>query len=150
MSGALTHSPADIVRQLLIDMNLGEASTPTASPSWSVYVGAEPNAPDSAVTVYDTEGSIAGFTQPDGEAQEYHGIQVRVRASDYATGYARARAIAVGFDEDVNRDNVTVDSVNYCVCSVTRTSDVLSLGADKPASRRQLFTINARANVRKL
>ncbi len=150
MSGALTHSPADVVRQLLIDMDLAEASTPLSPPSWSVYVGAEPDTPDSAVTIYDTEGRIAGFTNPDGEAQEYHGIQVRVRAPDYASGSERARAIAVGFDEEVNRDNVTIGAVNYCVCSVTRTSDVISLGMDKPASRRQLFTINALANVRKL
>lgn len=150
MSGLLAHSPADIVRRLLVALDLGEDPTATSSPAWSVYVGAEPDKPDNCITLFDTEGRISGNTQADGEIQEYHGIQIRVRATDYATGYAKARAIAVTLDAEVERDSVTISSDDYCVCSVTRTSDVIGLGMDKPASRRQLFTINALANVRPL
>ena len=150
MSGALAHSPADIVRRLIIGLGLGEDPAPTGTADWSVYVGAEPESPDACITVFDTEGRLAGSVQHNGDVQEYHGIQVRVRAATYPTGYAKARAIAVSLDTDVERDPVTVDGASYCACSVARTSDVIALGQDKPASRRQVFVFNALANVRQL
>lgn len=149
MSGSLAHSPADVVRRLVI--GLGHGTAPAIPPgAWPVYIGTEPSAPDDCVTVFDTEGRIVGAVQHNGEVQEYHGIQVRVRAADYATGYAKARAIAVALDTDVERDAVTVGAGSYCACSVTRTSDVVSLGLDRPQGRRQVFTFNALANVRQL
>ena len=150
MPGSLTHSPADIARRLLISLGLGSDPSPTGTADWSVYVGAEPQSPDNCITLFDTEGRISGNTQPDGEIQEYHGLQIRVRGADYATGYTRARRIAVALDTDVERDSVTISSNTYCACSVTRVSDVIHLGQDKPASRRQVFVINALANVRPL
>lgn len=149
MPGPLGHSPADIVRHLLIQLGHGENPTPTATPDWSIYVASEPNSPDAVVTVYDTEGRIDGTSNPDGEAQEYFGVQVRVRAEDHPTGYAKARAIADSMDRDVWRDTATVGGTSYCVQSIARTSSVLALGTDKPAGRRHLFTINALAEIRR-
>ena len=154
MSGALAHSPADVVRNLLVDLGLG--TTPSDAGSWPVYAAQEPNTPDSVITIYDTAGRKNGRTQVDGEVQEHHGIQIRVRDANHQDGYAKARAIAVALDEQVAAQGVVVDDIvgtgqtTYVVWNVSRTTDVLSLGKETPTSKRNLFTINAVAALRQL
>lgn len=146
MSGSLTHSPADIIRKLLIDE--GQGTTPSDGSAWPVYFSQEPDKPDSVITVYDTVGIKNGRHQIDGEVQEHHGFLVRIRAATARAGFTKARAIAVALDESVRRDSVTVESSNYKVYSVTRISGPLSLGKDVPTSNNDLFTINAVAAIR--
>jgi len=144
MAGSLAHSPADILRYSLIALGLG--ADPTAvSPTWPIYVGAEPNVPDNVITLYDTEGRSDGRMNPTGERAEHHGIQVRVRAINHTTGYAKARAIAVALDESIVLTTVTISGTTYLIHAVSRTSDVIPLGKDVSTSKRSLFTINALA-----
>src|SRR5688572_3973753 len=101
MPGTLIYSPAEVIRKLLIDLGHGFAST-TASPTdWSAYVDGEPDVPDSCITVYDTEGRKSGRTMTDGEIQEHHGFQIRIRAARHSSGYRKARAICIAMDQDV-------------------------------------------------
>lgn len=151
MPGTLTHSPADVIRRLLIQ--LGHGTTPEDSGEWPIYVATEPDSPDNAITLYDTAGINQGDHMIDGERQEKHGFQVRIRGWDHTTGYTKAREIAVGMDQNVDRTSATVpDStgagVSYTVWSITRSSDVLSLGRDTPQSKRHIFTINAVTSLR--
>lgn len=146
MSGSLTHSPANIIRYLLISEGLG--TLPTDSGSWPVYYSNEPGTPDSVITLYDTAGRIDGHSQIDGRVIEHHGIQVRVRCANPENGYAKARAIAVALDEDVSFSGVTISTSTYTVYAVTRSSDVLSLGKETPTSKRNLFTVNATVALR--
>ncbi len=148
MSGSLAHSPAQIVARLLIDLGLGTA--PAASGSWPVYYSNEPSGPDNCVTVYDTVGRIEAMSQTDGEVQEYHGFQVRVRSATQALGYARARAIAVALDQGVDKKLVAISTSAYLVYSVIRTGDLSGLGTESPTSQRRLFTINAVAALRQI
>jgi len=141
MSGSLTHSPADVIRQLLIDLGLG--TTPTDEGSWPIFVSNEPDAPDNAIAITDTAGKLDGRIQNDGELGIHHGFQVRIRAATRAAGYAKANALAVGMDELVAYDTVTVSSTTYIVHAITRTGDILFLGKEVDASKRFLFTINA-------
>jgi hypothetical protein len=146
VSGTLSHSPADILRYALVSLGLGTLAPTTP---WPVFAGQEPSAPDNCITVYDVAGTDSGYVQQ-GERQEQHGWQVRVRGQDHATGYAKARAVAVALDEDLYQETVTIGASSYLVWSVTRTSDVLSLGLDSPASKRHLFTVNGTICVRQL
>lgn len=148
MPGPLTHSPADVIRHLLV--NLGGGVLPSAGGSWPIYVDSEPDTPDSVITLYDTAGIIQGRTHIDGEIQEKHGILVRVRAASHTTGYTKARAIAVLMDETAKRDIVTIGGTNYFVNAITRTTDVIRLGKNKPTSNRNLFTINAIVSLRQV
>ena len=145
MSGALTHSPADILQALLVALGLGSQPPGPTDPAvtWPVFVASEPAAPDEAITTYDTEGRDFGFTMTDGERQEHHGVQVRVRASTHAVGWKKARAIAVALDESVYQETVVIEGVSYFVHDVIRTSNVIPLGKEEPTSKRTLFTINA-------
>jgi len=46
-------SPADIIRQLLLDMGLVATSG-----SWTAFVSFLPESPDNAICVYDTAGKL--------------------------------------------------------------------------------------------
>ena len=147
MSGSLTHSPADIIGQLLIDLAIG---TDSQSADWSVFIQSEPDEPDECITVYDTANVLQGRVQPTGETQEQHGIQIRVRAGTYPTGWAIANSICVKLDTQVNRDIVTIEGSTYNVHSVDRTSGPFHIGKDAPLGKREVFTINATASIRQV
>lgn len=149
--GDLDHSPADVIRKVIVQLTLGVVPSYAngvynGSP-WPVFAGGEPDKPDSSITVYDTSGVDHGRLMH-GERSEHHGVQVRIRSAAHTAGYAKARAIAVGFDEDVSFMTVTIGSTSYTVWAITRTSDVLDIGKE-PGTNRDLFTVNAIVSLRK-
>lgn len=149
MSGSLTHSPADVIRNLIIDLGDGTAHGSGSTPvgDWPVYVGQEPNSPDSLITCYDTAGETQGKTQIDGQVQERYGVQIRVRDANFHDGQKKAREIAVALDPvtltsvEVGEDAGTGGDT-YLVMNVTRRSGPLSLGKNVTTSKLNLFTIN--------
>jgi len=146
MSGSLTHSPADIVRHLLVDQSLG--TLPSASGSWPIAAFEELSTPDDTITLYDTDPRMLGRVQPTGRQIEHHGFQVRIRSTSKPSGFTKARAIAIAMDEDISLDEVTISGSVYLVHSIGRVSGVLYLGKEKPNSHRSLFTINATVVLR--
>lgn len=146
MAGLLLHSPADVIRQLLVDLGACVDYADDRTP-WAAFASGEPDLPDSAVTVYDTTGFDEGRVF-DGERQEHHGFQVRVRSGVHKDAYAKAREIAVALDEDVYLTTVVVDDVSYLVWAVTRLGDPMFIGKDAPRSKRSLFAINAKVSLR--
>lgn len=149
MPGILEHSPADIVGQLLVDLNLGsDPETPGTGTDtdWPISVSTELATPDDAIEVYDTVGRFNDSVQF-GEFHELQGFIVRVRSQIHETGYAKAQEIAIALDETVLDDLVTLDGVVYVVHQTQRTSGVIALGREVPSSKRHLFTVNAVVNV---
>jgi len=146
-SGTLAHSPADIIRRVLIALGHGVDPPGTV---WPIYAGAEPDLPDNCITCYDTERRGHGRTQTDGEQQEHHGVQVRVRGATHGVGYVKARALALALDQEVYQESVTIAGTAYLVHAVSRTSGVLALGTDTPTSKRRLFTVNVLVSLRSL
>lgn len=144
MPGSLVHSPADILSYLLVSKGVG--STPTLTPTnsdWPIYAHNEPDGPDNCITVFDVQGKKNGRTMVDGEIQEHHGIQVRIRSSLSTDGYTKARVIAIVLDEQIYQEAVSVDASNYCVHSFSRTSDVIPLGKEATTpSKRSIYVIN--------
>lgn len=157
MPGLLNHSPADIVRRLLVDLGLGSYPAIPAG-SWPVYASEEPQTPDNTITVFDTTGKRQGRMMIDGAVEEHHGFQIRIRSADDRTGATKARTIADTIDKNVYRRWVTVDSTRYQVHSLDRSGDVISLGRersegggkDKKPSQRRIFTINGTAHIVKV
>ena len=119
MPGTLTHSPAHIVQQMVVDSTLG--TDPEDDLAWPVYYSKAPGVPDNSVTVFDTTGMYTGRTATDGERAEHHGVQLRVMSATDAIGYRKARELAVWLDSDVYQTVVTIESVVYVVHAVTRT-----------------------------
>lgn len=156
MSGQLNHSPAEIVRQLLVD--LGLCSDPADDPlsAWPAYVGVEPASPDNCVTVYDTAGSPDGRHMPTGEAVQHHGFQVRVRSATHQKGWGKVQAIRVGLSENVRLEYVEIAATadtpltGYDVHAVARLSPINALGFETGVTKRCLFTLNAVAALEQL
>lgn len=154
MPGTLANSAADVLGILLVDLGLGTAPvTVGRQGEWPVYTEDEPDTPDNCITIYDTEGVGRGKTMPDGEVQEAHGIQVRVRAKTHTVGFAKAREIAVTLDP-LSMRTVSVPTGNvtnrYRIWSLSRIGDVLAIGKQFPANKRRLFTLNYLVSLRQL
>lgn len=152
MPGQLDHSPADVVRQLLIDLGLGTAISTAGAPTgaWPVYHASAPPEPDRIITVRSTTGIDGGRSHPDGERLTHHGIQVAIRSVSESEGYIKANAIAIALDQSVRRVTVTVDGVNYLVYCFSKVGDVIPAGKETPTSKRSLFTINPMVSLRKV
>lgn len=140
MSGNLNHSPADVLRYLLV--SLGYGTLPESDAAWPIYVYSEPDTPDNCITLYDTTGRTQGRTQIDGETQEHEGIQIRIRSMLRLTGFLKASEVILSLDTEVLRNSVTIDASSYLVQAVSRTGNPLHLGRDRPSSNRTLHTIN--------
>lgn len=140
MSGLLYHSPGFIIRQLLVDLGLG--NDPPSS-DWPIYSDDIPASPDNLIVINNSAGIIHGREFITGEVQLHHGVQVIVRSTTVALGDVKARAIYDALSKQVNRNAVTIDTKVYCIHSVAMTSDVMSLGKETPTSKRCLFSLNA-------
>lgn len=148
MSGALNHSPADIIRRLLVTLGKGVLPSAGTTSNWPIGL-VESDKPDNCITVYDTAGYQDGRLMVDGEQQEHPGVQIRIRSATRDVGYAKANAIAEALDKSVYDNALTIGSDEYLVHSVSRTGTVIDLGDEVGISKRRLFTINAVVTLRK-
>ena len=152
MSIPLDDSPAEIVRQLLIDLGVGvglAADGYTPLGAWPVYTDVEPTTPDNALTVYDTTPRSRARSMIDGEQVMGWGVQVRVRATDKPTGRDKAEAVRIAFNETVYHNAVYYNSHVYVVYTASRTN-LLRLGLDGSASKRFLHTVNTEVTLREI
>ena len=145
MSGQLDHSPARIIRELLIDLSSGSATSGLSS-DWAVTVGDLPDTPDNVMMIRDSQGILDGRAMVGGLRLIMHGFQVTIRAQDQQSGYLQANDIAVAVDAVWN-STVIIGSSTYLVTAISRTGDVIYVGTDKPQSNLHLFTINARVSL---
>lgn len=144
MSGSLTHSPSQVIRQLLVD--LGHGTLPSAAGSWPIGVAEDADSPPSAIWVRGTESRLHGRRMSDGQYYERYGFQVLVRDTRYEDGQTKARAIAIAMDTNVRQAAVTISSSTYIVHVISRSGGVLDLGKERSTSRH-LFSINALAAI---
>ena len=131
--------PADIIRQLLLDLGLVALSG-----NWTTFVSFLPESPDYAVCVYDTAGKPDGRIMSTGEQIIHQGIQIRVRGLSYPVTWAKANEIATGLDP-LSRVLVAISSSEaHTVLNVSRTGDVIPVGIEEEGGRRRHhFTVNA-------
>lgn len=159
MAGLLSHSPARIIGQLLIDNGYGSdgegvsINGPYPTNVWYIFDNREPDKPDNIIKISDTQGRDNGYCQ-DGEREENPGIQIMVRSVNKREGYYKAHRIAT-FLDSVNREMIAVEEdldnrtgtgtsdLDYLIANIERTSNVIPLGSDVPQGKRQLFVINA-------
>src|SRR5688500_18878413 len=64
-SADLAHSPADILRHLLVAKGLGDLPSDGGSTGWSFYQSQQPDSPDNVASFFDTTGTQHGRTAPD-------------------------------------------------------------------------------------
>jgi hypothetical protein len=138
------HSPADIIYQLLLDLNLG-----TEDGDWKMFVGFLPDlsptqASDNAIAVYDTAGKFDGRLMYSGHQVEHPGVQIRVVGPVYPDTWEKVNAIALALD-GVGKVSVAVSSEEaYVVANVSRSGSIIPMGMEEEGDRRRHnFTINA-------
>jgi len=141
----MTHSPEDIIKQLLIDLSLG--TTPADAGSWPIYSLQEPNTDDNLIVVYGTEGRLHGRNSVTSKMAEHYGIQIAIRSNSPTAGHTKANAVAVAIDQTASLNAVTITSSVYVIHSVNRVSGPINAGTE-PDSKRYLTTINALTSIR--
>ena len=145
MVQTLYHSPARIIRKLLLDQGLASSSG-----DWQCFYAREPNTPDNCLSVFGTAGTGGGSLMVTGELTGHDGFQIRIRAKDHDTGRRKADAIQTELAEVVYQQTVTIidESITYTytVWSVLP-GDVLDLGTEDAPSARSVFTINCTSAI---
>lgn len=146
----MEHTPADVVRQLLIDLTL--ATDPDVAGAWPAYADDEPDKPDDCITVYTTSGQSFGDDHTSGEVLGNFGVQFRVRSMDKKLGWRKANAIATAIAETVYQARVTVPDpeTDYFIQCFGGIGDVLPIGREVGKSRRHLCTINANVQIKEV
>lgn len=147
MSTSLTHSPARIVRQLLV--NDGQGTDPADDGSWPIYYNTEPDR-EGIITVVDRTGRPDGRMMPTGEQVQHHGIQVLVKGGTHDVGYTKANSIFVWMSETALNNSLTISGSSYVVYCFHLTSPIIDFEgqSEQPATRRHNFSINAVAAIR--
>jgi hypothetical protein len=138
VSAVLSHSPAQIVAQLLINLGLANVHAEGGTdPTWPVRWNNETTSPNNALFVFDTTGF--------GNRNRRYGFQVVIRGGTHAVGYPKANAVHRGLDAIVDISVVTIDAVQYCV-STRCTNDPMRMGSDG-STTRQKYSVNGLAYV---
>lgn len=107
-----------------------------ATMGWAVAVASEPEAPDTAITVYDTGGEPTDTDQVDRRPT----FQVRVRGPNYDEAYTKLDDIAYFL---ANARPGVLDGTRYAAFVIT--SDIASLGKDD--NNRHQLTVNFRVPI---
>lgn len=126
--------------------------TSDSDPSFSAFVGHEPDSPDESVTLYDYGGEKDGRLMSTGENIFHPTFQVRVRSKPagggYARGYAKAQEVAAALAE-VLRTEIDVFSRTFLVQNVSQISPPVFLGVEAEGTkRRTLFVTNYRLTIK--
>lgn len=140
------HSPAEVIRQLLVDQGLGT----NPGGIWPVFDSALPDLPDNCIAVKDRPGTEDGRSMITGELFVHYGFMVFIRSKDHPLGWVKASALRTALAEGTYQEPVTVDDTHYLVHCISRIGAVLPLGYETPTSRRNLFTINAAVSLKQI
>ena len=141
----VTISPAVLLRDSLV--TAGEGTLPSTAGAWPVFVSILPqddNEKTDALCIYDTTGERDGRYQTTGETITHPGVQVRIRAASYPTGWAKAMAIVAHLDQ-ILRETVQ----GYTLHAVTRAGPPLSLGIepDGGSENQRWYAFSANATL---
>lgn len=140
-SNELTLSPAAVLADYII-VSLAKMTSPSSAGTWPLYISSMPDendVPDNCGAIYDTTGLKDG-RQMNGPVIRHYGIQLRIRSTDYQTGWIKIEDISS--DLDTLSSEYTVNSIVYTIRNVSRTSPIVALGMEPGTARRFHFTMN--------
>lgn len=146
-SNQLAASPAHILAQYIINV-LETFAVPTDDATWPLYTNHLPDKPSNAGAIFDTPGLKDGRYMIGFVPQKF-GVQLMLRALDNQIGYAKIEDVAIDLDAVINAE-LSIDSGDYVIQNVSRTSPINSLGIEEGTGRRFLFTINFLITMRSI
>ena len=139
----MENTPAQVIVAYLIEN--GYFATPTNNATWPLYTGHMPEENKNLACAYDTQGFLDGTILRTGEVIEHYGFQIIIRSKDYDTGWIKGNEIALHLD-GIKDQSVSIDSDDYVIENVMRTSAVIFIGADE--KRRFEFSLNFRTDTK--
>lgn len=145
------YSPADVLRAALVQGGIGalpSGGTTPRVPTWPVYAGHLPDAPDNALCCYDTSGKKDGRAMT-GETIKHPGWQILIRAADARTAWVKAHEIERYLDTIKNL-SVSINGDAYRLNAVTQTGTPLALGQEPDKTRRESITINGTMTLKEI
>lgn len=149
MAGSLLHSPADIIRYLMVAQGYG--SLPSLSSTWPISVGRENKEAESTITVYDDEGRDRGRIMNDGSRPVLEGYQIRFRSTDPKAAFLKARATMVAMDALYLVTVPIADSAGvrryYTVHSINR-GLLINLSENLPTSSHGIYVCNCLSSIK--
>lgn len=134
----MNHSPSKVLSTYLIAAGL---FTDDRGEDWALFISGMQDKPSKAGCLYDTAGVKDGRLMTTGEAIFHYGNQLRVRGLNYQTTRAKLQAVVNDLRE-VQNEEVTIGTDTYTIVAVSRTSDILFLGAEDGSKRRKVFVCN--------
>ena len=139
----MNNTPSKILSTYLTDEGLFENDL---SEDWALYISHLPDTPSKIAVLYDTPGSIDGRYMNTGETVEHYGMQIFIRGDDYQETFSKLR-VALEALELVENESVTVGANSYTIHAVSRTSSIISLGAEEGSKRRVSWTTNLMVSI---
>ena len=144
MTGTLSHSPAEILYQYLLD---AEVIGPHDDENWPSFINNNPPDVDSFIVVRDTAGRTQGKVHVTMETVMKDGVQIVV-TSDQLSSFRKTDEIKEAL-EIIFRELVTIDSISYIIQAATLTSTIIAMGKDLPEANTFSHSINAIVSVRR-
>ena len=131
------NSTAQDIKDVLVSDGLG---TYAAITGWGIYIGKDPDKPDSVITVFDTGGFEPDYVFNNAiQPLEHKTIMIHVRNQDYGAGYTKMQAVIDALDQ---RDRWTVGDVKYH--GIFRQGDAAFVGFDD--HNRGIWSVNFRVH----
>lgn len=149
-SNQLLASPAYILSKYIIDV-LETMTIPSVGGIWPLYISHLPDdkdVADNCGAIYDTTGVKDGRLMS-GEVPQHFGIQIMIRSLGNQAGYVKIEDVAADMDAVLNVE-LSLDSGDYIIQNVSRTSPVISLGIEGGTKRRFRFTVNFLMTIKKV
>lgn len=144
----MRHFPSDILRYFLVNGQFG--SLPSGTDSWPICVNEASDLPDEMILISDTTGSMDGRSLRTGRTYEHFGLQVLVRSTDRLLAWRRIQILAKVMDS-IFRQRVLLETDEYLLQSITRTTPIIPLGTAREekerARKRYIFTTNGLATI---
>ena len=132
-------SPASILAAYIISKET--MSNPADNSDWPLYVSYLPDGVnDNAGAIYNTQGIKDGRLM-EGQVIEHYGLQIKIRSDIHNTAWDKIEDISNDLDL-INREEITVDFIDYLIHSVDRIGSIITLGTEPGTKKRQLFTLN--------
>ena len=143
------HSPADILRQALVDAGVG--TMPTAAGAWPIFAAHLPDGTTNAICVYDTGGLKDGRLMT-GATITHPGWQVRVRAARQPDAWAKMEAIREALDA-IGQTSVAIDAATYKLAAVSQTGDILKFSlpakTENTTANHEQITLNGTLTLKR-
>lgn len=140
----MSSSPAEILRQYLIDCGIVSNPDDQNSAEWPCYLQHLPDWKESqtnAVCIFNTAGRTEGRYHATGKVVERDGISILIRSSSFNTGYAKSEAVRNAVDA-IRYTTVNVGGTGNLMIVFNRRQGILCHGQDGSDQRRFSFSLN--------